>query len=88
VNSTLPPEILEALSDLEAVTGNLLRGTPSDRPPSELKKRLQAELSVPSPTAEFSLMTTFQDHERWLMGDAKVVQDPPGTYKLFWSFRY
>lgn len=87
VNSSLPEDLRDALASLDGITGNFI-DVPSGIPPAtELRKRIQAELGGGNPRAGFSMVTTFEGHEKWLTGDGKVVEEPPGTYFLQWSIR-
>jgi len=86
--STLPADLMSALAALEKLTGNLLWGATTDQPLDDLSKVVQEELSVPEPKAGLSMVTTIEGHEKWMLGEANVVKDPDGSYRLFWRVTY
>lgn len=88
VKHTLPADLMSALAALNDLSGTLLRGVTSEEPLSDLAKVVKEELSGPEVKAELSLVTTFEGQERWVLGDARVLEDPPGTFKLIWKLNY
>jgi hypothetical protein len=88
LRSTLPTEFMDALASLNDVAGNLLHGATTEQPLTDLQKVVQEELADPHLRAGFSAATTFAGRELWTVGEAKAVQNPPGTYKLFWRVTY
>jgi len=88
LQSTLPSEVLTALASLDGLCGNLLQGAPSERPLEDLRKVVQEELAAPEVRAGFSMVATFEGRERWTVGEGRVLQNPPGTYTLFWKVGY
>ena len=79
---------MNAVASLNALSGNLIRGATTEEPLADLSAVVQEELRVPEPQAGFSFVSTFEGQERWVVGDAKVVEDPPGTFKLNWKATY
>jgi len=86
--STLPADLMSALAALQKLTGNLLWGATSEQPLEDLGKVVQEELSVPNPKAEMSMVTTIDGREKWMLGEANVVKEPDGSYRLFWRITY
>ncbi|MBV8881097.1 MAG: prolipoprotein diacylglyceryl transferase, partial [Planctomycetaceae bacterium] len=87
VRSSLPAEFMSALAALNALAGNLVQGIPTENALPDLRAVVEEELRAQTPKADFSLVTKFEGQERWLLGDAVVVENPPGTFRLQWRLR-
>lgn len=87
IESSLPKDLIEALASLDGISGNFVDPPLYPVPETELRKKVQRELATAVPRASFALLTTFEGYWNWVVGEATVIEDPPGTYYLKWVIR-